>query len=424
MAQYDLWLTQNVHASGTEFQEKLVNLGDKELLVGGTNGALNKIAKGTAVGQILKINSVNGTFLWADNSGTPLRFFTIGDVNDNGVSLRKYPSNDNPATHLSVEDEEGDRLPLYAGRFIASESTTSESDDKEVTTKDYVDGLNSAITNAFVLKGIIKADAEIEGDPDVDGQTFGTGFTADYKVGWTFKITVAQTINGVVYEIGDTVLAWKNRGGSFQWTDFTVLQTNISGAVTTAETASVAGDLALFTGNPNVIKKLPTGAVNNGKILKVESGKPVWADENPGFLNPMEEAGDLIIGKVGGDPDRLAKGDNGQVLAVSGGQVTWKNEFTYTHDTGFGNQPAEVLAGKNVISQILVNAEGHVTGVNQRALELSDLGARKAWVSAPTGPNWNTAAGTAGDEAYDANFYYICVADGHWRRMPLANKAS
>jgi hypothetical protein len=43
---------------------------------------------------------------------------------------------------------------------------------------------------------------------------------------------------------------------------------------------------------------------------------------------------------------------------------------TYTHPTGFTNQPTTALTGASVISQITVNDNGHVTGVSTRELSL------------------------------------------------------
>ncbi|HOU75804.1 MAG TPA: hypothetical protein PK957_01615, partial [Candidatus Dojkabacteria bacterium] len=47
----------------------------------------------------------------------------------------------------------------------------------------------------------------------------------------------------------------------------------------------------------------------------------------------------------------------------------------YTHPTGFLNAPLTALSGANVISSVLVNTDGHVTGVNTRAMSTGDLGA-------------------------------------------------
>jgi hypothetical protein len=47
----------------------------------------------------------------------------------------------------------------------------------------------------------------------------------------------------------------------------------------------------------------------------------------------------------------------------------------YSHPTGFSNQPATALTGANVISQITVNSEGHVTGTSSRGLTAANIGA-------------------------------------------------
>ena len=46
----------------------------------------------------------------------------------------------------------------------------------------------------------------------------------------------------------------------------------------------------------------------------------------------------------------------------------------YSHPTGFTNRPAAALSGATVISQLLINTNGHVTEVSSRDLTKSDLG--------------------------------------------------
>lgn len=45
----------------------------------------------------------------------------------------------------------------------------------------------------------------------------------------------------------------------------------------------------------------------------------------PGFANPMNAAGDLIVGGSSGTPQRLAKGSDGQVLTMVSGAQAWVN---------------------------------------------------------------------------------------------------
>jgi hypothetical protein len=51
------------------------------------------------------------------------------------------------------------------------------------------------------------------------------------------------------------------------------------------------------------------------------------------------------------------------------------NLTQYVHPTGFSNQPATPLSGSTIISRILVNNEGHVTGITTRELTLQSVGA-------------------------------------------------
>lgn len=50
----------------------------------------------------------------------------------------------------------------------------------------------------------------------------------------------------------------------------------------------------------------------------------------------------------------------------------------YVHPTGFSDKPTVALTGAAVISQVLVNDEGHLTGVNTRNLTPADIGAAPA----------------------------------------------
>lgn len=67
---------------------------------------------------------------------------------------------------------------------------------------------------------------------------------------------------------------------------------------------------------------------------------------------------------------------NGTTSQYLRGDGTWATppDTVYSHPTGYTSQPATALTGANVISQVIVNDEGHVTGVSSRALTKGDLG--------------------------------------------------
>jgi hypothetical protein len=79
MAQYDLILTQNVHASGTEYQEKIVNIAKGGLLSANVSSAPTILAAGTN-GYVLIRDDVEATGLkWVDPS-------TVGGSSDVSVT--------------------------------------------------------------------------------------------------------------------------------------------------------------------------------------------------------------------------------------------------------------------------------------------------------------------------------------------------
>jgi len=54
----------------------------------------------------------------------------------------------------------------------------------------------------------------------------------DYKVGWTFRFVQGGTFNGEDIEVGDMLIAVHKKDQEFNINDWTVIQTNISGALT------------------------------------------------------------------------------------------------------------------------------------------------------------------------------------------------
>jgi hypothetical protein len=104
--------------------------------------------------------------------------------------------------------------------------------------KTYVDGILAA-SDAMVFKG-----------------TIGTGGTLTiaafnalviYNAGWTYKVIEAGTIKGVVAQIGDVFMATVDRASAGVDADWTVVQTNIDGAVT-GPASAVSGNFASFNG--------------------------------------------------------------------------------------------------------------------------------------------------------------------------------
>jgi hypothetical protein len=131
---------------------------------------------------------------------------------------------------------------------IDEDSFTSNSATKVPTqqsVKAYVDA-NLSASDAMVFKG-----------------TIGTGGTLTlaafnalvvYDAGWTYRVITAGTYKGVVAEVGDLFIATVDRASAGVNGDWTVVQTNIDGAVV-GPASSTNSNVALFDGaSGNLIK--------------------------------------------------------------------------------------------------------------------------------------------------------------------------
>ena len=83
---------------------------------------------------------------------------------------------------------------------------------------------------------------------------------------------------------------------------------------------TAAGDL-IVGGEDGAAERLSKGT--DGKVLKMVSGSPAWADDSEGMANPMTASGDLIVGGADGAAGRLGKGTDGQVLSMVSGAPAW-----------------------------------------------------------------------------------------------------
>lgn len=109
-----------------------------------------------------------------------------------------------------------------------SQPSTVQTEIEELRKK--IAGLLAA-NDAMVFKGVIE---------DEGGMA-----SADYSAGWTYKVGVAGTYKGQQCEVGDLIICVKDYAAEGADTDWTVVQTNIDGAVTGPESAT-DGNLAAF----------------------------------------------------------------------------------------------------------------------------------------------------------------------------------
>lgn len=124
-----------------------------------------------------------------------------------------------------------------------------------------------AANDAMIFKGVVNADGDIA--------------AADYGAGWTYKVGTAGTYKGQTCEVGDLIVCVKDYADSAANSDWTVVQTNIDGAVTGPESA-VGDNLPAFDGTTGRIIKdsaLKTADVSDAVTKKHEHANKADLDK-------------------------------------------------------------------------------------------------------------------------------------------------
>jgi hypothetical protein len=113
-------------------------------------------------------------------------------------------------------------------------------------------GGNSALPRADAVKAYVDSLLNANDAMQFKG-TIGTGGTVTalpttYSAGWTFRVITAATYAGVVTEVGDLIIAVIDRAGTGNAnSDWTVVQTNIDGAVV-GPASAISANIARFNG--------------------------------------------------------------------------------------------------------------------------------------------------------------------------------
>lgn len=212
-----------------------------------------------------------------------------------------------------------------------------------------------AANDAQVLKGSIAADGTITStDTTINGKKINA--ITGYSTGWTFRVTAASTSplwssdTSTKVEAGDMVLAIKDYGTSNVSTDWSIIQSNLIGAVTTDDTALTADQVVLGNGTQKV-KILAAG--NNNQVLTIVNGKPVWAnlptekDTTYTFTNGTD--GSFTVTPLGGSAQKVTIGKPATAGTADTANVALKGRVGST-DVTFGE-----AAGKGVSTTIANN---------------------------------------------------------------------
>lgn len=184
------------------------------------------------------------------------------------------------------------------------------------TAKTYASGL-FASNDAMVFKGTIGT--------TTDSGTVQALPTTGYSAGWTYRVVTAATYAGQVCEIGDMIVAVKDYATATANTDWTVIQTNIDGAVTTSTSTGFTTDTVLLGAGTHSAKSLANGS--DGQVLKLASGVPTWSTD---YKRAITVDGASFLAEDTTTAFNIKTGTNISFTKDSSGNLTINSSYTNT----------------------------------------------------------------------------------------------
>lgn len=220
-----------------------------------------------------------------------------------------------------------------------------------------------AANDAMVFKGTIAADGTItSSDNSITGKKISA--ITGYQAGWTFRATATSTnplwsgATTTKVEAGDMIVAVKDYGTSNTASDWSIVQSNLIGAVTTDSSALTADQVVLGNGTQKV-KILAAGT--NGHVLTIESGKPTWkalpVDENTTYTFTDGTNGSFTVQASGtaGAGQTVSIGKPAEAGKADTASVALKGKINNA-DTAFGAAAAKGVSTSIANNQNLITA--------------------------------------------------------------------
>lgn len=321
MAQYDLLLTQNVSAAGTEFSEKYVNVAKGGLLSADTNGAPTVLAAGTDGYMLVRDNAEATGLKWIaisaghtqnTDTGTTGTTFTVDSDSSTGkVQVKAVAGSANKTMILQNAQLTDDRTITFPDAS-GTVALTSQLPSSPLT-----------------YKGVI----DCSSNPNYPAAT----------VGDVYFVSVAGKIggaSGVSVEAGDSVICNDTNAGGDQatvGTKFNIVQKNIDGAVTGPASVS-DGYIAVFDGV-------------TGKIIKAGSGAPgtmAYETATNYVAKALFDAHTILAATSDNTPAALSVGEQTLVGRVTSGNIaalTAAQAMSILWQTAPANKTASGTAG-------------------------------------------------------------------------------
>lgn len=297
---------------------------------------LTPIAKTDITGLGIPGSDTTYTFTSGTNS------FSVKPSNGSAQTITVTPSIANNVTKTSADTTAG-----YIPKFNNTAGVIENGYSVQTTLSSSSTAIPTAAAVSAAIDGKIAA-----ADAMIYKGTLGTGGTVTtvpikgYKTGWTYKVITAGTYAGHRCEIGDMLIAIKNgpsEGTSVINADWTVVQSNIDGAVT-GPASAVDGHVALFDGA-------------TGKVIK-DSGFTIKKDvpSTAVFTDTKVTSVDNHYKPSGGT---AAAETAGSAVAYGGKVITGVTKDAAGHVTGVttGTIPAApTISSLNGISDVSINA--------------------------------------------------------------------
>lgn len=256
---------------------------------------------------------------------------------------------------------------------------------KNYTDEQIVAGI--AANDAMVLKGIVglsggKFIIQSSSDSTLESKELST--ITNYSAGWTFKVSNSATFNDQMVESGDMIIAVKdyNAATGNVASDWSIIQSNIQGAVTQAE-EDFGTDKLMISAGASKVKSLSKG--NNGQVVTMVNGKPTWSDlpteENTTYTFTNGTDGSFTVTPSGGSAQKVTIG---KPATAGTADVALKGRVGST-DVTFGEAAGKgvsttIANNQNLITAAAVNS--WKTNVDSNFNELYDALTWKSFATA------------------------------------------
>ena len=312
------------------------------------------------------VNNVAQTATTTSNNYELLFSGTADNTTRNEGTRKTSTLTYNPSTKALVTGGTVNGYTLAAASAKGVDTSISEkSTSTNLPTSAAVANLVSsaiATSDAMVFKGTLGTDGTI------------TVLPTTYKTGWTYRVITAGTYAGNVCEIGDLIIALVDRNGSGNLnSDWTVAQTNVDGALTTAG--------GVVNGILDVQNEFSANSATIGNMIV--NGNAVFTNGLTGDVtgNVSGNAGSVAWSNVSGKPTETEESTTGISIGnhATGTVIGVQSSTTSV----IGVQSGTTTASKVTLGTAL--SVPNVTGA-------SDVTVPKAATSATTVPIKNTTA--------------------------------